>query len=152
MPIDTSTSSARAAKFEAVGDKIEGTILSADAKPQTDIDTGEIKTWSDGNPILQWVIVLATSLREDADDDGNRTVYAKGGKFTAASGEGLSMMEAIKAATAKAGASQLLEGGTLLLQHTGLGEKKKAAYSAPKLYKARYTPPAKGIDVDPFAD
>ena len=63
MPIDTSTSSARAAKFESVGDKIEGTILSADAKPQTDIDTGEIKTWSDGNPILQWVIVLATSLR-----------------------------------------------------------------------------------------
>ena len=148
MPIDTTTSGAAAAKFEAIGDRIEGRILSADAKPQTDIETGDVKTWSNGDPILQWVIVLATDLGNGGDDTGERTIYAKGGKFTAAEGDGLSMMEAIKAAVAKAGAKQLLEGGTLVVQHSGLGEKKNKAYSAPKLYKARYTPPAAGLAID----
>jgi len=148
MPIDTTTSGATAAKFENIGDRIEGRILSAEARPQTDIETGEVVTWSDGKPRLQWVIVLATDLRDSADDTGERTVYAKGGNFVPATGEGLSPMEAIKAAVAKAGAKQLLEGGTLVMQHTGLGVKKNKAHNAPKLFKARYTPPAKGIDVD----
>jgi len=153
MPIDTSTGGAKAAKFESLGDKIEGVIVSAEAKPQTDIESGEVKTWSDGRPMLQWVIVLATSLRDDDADTGERTLYAKGGKFTPASGSGVSMMEAIKEAVSASGAKLLEEGGTLAVAHTGLGEKKNKAYSAPKLYAARYTPPApRAASINPFDD
>ena len=151
MPIDTSpTTGGRAAKFDSLGDTISGVIVSADSRPQTDIETGETVTWADGTPRMQWVIVLATDLRDPAipDDDGNRTLYAKGGKFSAATGEGTSMMEAIRAAAHAAGAKTLEEGGTLTVKHSGLGEKKNKAYSAPKLYKARYEAPAKGaLDV-----
>lgn len=152
MPIDVQTGGGKAAKFDALGDKIEGVIISADERPQTDIETGEIKTWNDGRPIMQWVITLATDLRDAdiPDDDGHRTVYAKGGKFVAAQGDGTSMMTAIADAVRASGAKSLEEGGTLAVAHTGLGEKKNKAYSAPKLYKARYTPPTSKINVDPF--
>lgn len=150
MPIDTSTSSGKAARFDAVGDFIKGRIVSADERQQTDVETGEKLTWADGSPRMQWVITLATDLRDDADDDGLRTVYAKGGNFTAATGEGKSMQSAIRDAVADAKAKVIAEGGTLTVKHSGLGEKKNKAYSAPKLYVAKYTPPA--ADLDPFAD
>lgn len=138
MPINTNTGTSRSAKFDEVGDRIEGIIVSAEVKPQTDIETGEIKRWTDGRPVEQWVIVLQTDIRDGEDDDGQRTLYAKGGKFDAASGSGQSMMEAIKAA---ANGRAIEEGGNLVVAHSGLGKKKNAAYSAPKLYKAKYTPP-----------
>lgn len=146
MPINTNTSTGRSAKFENVGDRIEGTIVSAEVKPQTDIETGEIKRWSDGKPVEQWVISLQTDLREADDDDGIRTLYAKGGRFDAASGSGQSMMEAIKAA---ASGKPIEEGGTLTVMYSGQGKKKNVAYSAPKLYKAKYAAPAiKTADLD----
>jgi hypothetical protein len=55
------------------------------------------------------------------------------------------MMEAIKAA---ANSRSIEEGGTLVVVHSGLGKKKNVAYSAPKLYKAKYTAPVAGINVD----
>lgn len=152
MPIDTSTSSGKAAKFDNVGDFIKGRIISADPRQQTDVETGEKLTWSDGSPRMQWVIQLATENRDagDPDDDGVRTIYAKGGNFTPASGEGKSMQSAIRDAVAAANAKVLAEGGTLTVKHSGLGEKKNKAYSAPKLYVARYVAPV--ADLDPFAD
>lgn len=147
MPINTNTTgTGRAAKFDNIGDRIEGVIVSAEEKPQTDIETGEIKRWSDGKPIQQWVIAVQTDLRDGDDDDGVRVLYAKGGRFDAASGSGQSMMEAIKGA---ASGKPIEEGGTLTVMYSGQGKKKNAAYAAPKLYKAKYAAPAlKTVDLD----
>ncbi len=135
------------AKFEDIGDGVEGVVLFADEVPQTDIETGKPVLWDDGKPRMQWVVDVQTANRDDDDDDGIRRVYAKGGKFEAASGTGTSLMVAIRDAVRAAGASALEEGGTLKVRHTGLGKKKTAAYAAPKLYQAKYDPPAKGVAV-----
>lgn len=139
MPINTNNGTSRSAKFDEIGDRIEGTIVSAEELDQTDIETGEVKRWPDGKAVKQWVVVVRTDMRDGDDDDGQRTLYAKGGKFDAASGSGQSMMEAIKAA---ANGRPIEEGGTLTVMHSGLGKKKNPAYSAPKLFKAKYAPPA----------
>lgn len=149
MPINTGTASTRSARFENIGDRIEGVVLNADEKDQTDIETGQVKRWSDGTPMKQWVIELQTDLRDTPDDDGKRTVWAKGGKFEPAQGDGQSLMEALRAAAAP---NDILEGGHLIIQMTGFGKKKNIAYAAPKLFKAKYTAPVKKIStVDPFA-
>ena len=153
MPIDiTPTATGRAFKFAALGDKVEGVIISAEERPQTDIQTGETKTWSDGNPMMQWVIVLATDLRdaEIPDDDGHRAIYAKGGKATSEDGKSRTMQAAIIDAVKAAGAKVLEEGGTLAVAYTADGTPSARGFSPPKLYKARYAPPAKGVSVDPF--
>lgn len=150
MGFDPNAGNGKSAKFENVGDKVEGVVLSArDDDHVKNVDTGAPEYWDDAKtqPKYQWLIVLQCAP-DGPDDDGVRKVYAKGGNFTAASGSGQSMQRAIGDAVKASGAKLLDEGGTLVVQHTGLGEKKKAAFSAPKLYKARYTPPAKGIAID----
>jgi len=151
MPIETKTSSSKSARFETIGDRIEGVIISAKEDDQTDIETGQVKRWQDGTPMKQWVIELQTTLNDGDDDDGKRTVWAKGGRFEAAQGDGQSLMEALRSA---ADGKPIEEGAHLIVQMTGLGKKKNPAYASPKLFKAKYTPAPKGINttaVDPFA-
>jgi hypothetical protein len=121
--------------FAAVGDKITGTITAFEAAPQTDIQTGEIKRWSDGNPMLQVIVTLATDLNEEPGDDGARRIYLKGSKPTTSLG-------AVKAAVRAAGATGLEIGGTLAVAYTGDGEPTQRGYTAPKQYAAKFTPPA----------
>lgn len=134
--------------FANIGDKISGTITAYEAQPQTDIQTGEVKTWKDGNPMMQVVVTLATDLEEDAGDDGARRVYLKGSRPTMSLG-------AVKAAVKAAGASGLEVGATLAIAYTGDGEPTQRGYNPPKEYAAKYTPPApvdqKAVD-DIFAD
>lgn len=138
----------KAAKFEAVGDRIEGEVIAAEVRQQTDPE-GTPKTWSNGDPVMQLVITLKTDMRDGDDDDGERRIYAKGGNYEAASGKGTSMLVAIRDAIKKAGASKIEVGGNLTVAHSGLGKKTQAAYSAPKLYVAKYDPPtSKPVDVD----
>lgn len=127
---------------------MRGRIESADVRQQTDPE-GNLKTWNDGSPVMQLVVTLATDLNDDANDDGRRAIYAKGGNYEAASGEGTSMLVAIREAVKKAGGSKLEPGATLTVRHTGLGKKTSAAYSAPKLYRAKYEPAAVDLE-DPF--
>lgn len=151
MAITTKQNSKKSWSADTIGDRIEGVIVDADEKDQTDIETGLVKRWNDGTPMKQWVIELQTDQRDSDSDDGIRTVWAKGGNFEPAQGDGKSLMEAIRAACDGA---DIEEGGHLIVQLTGFGKKKNPAYSAPKLYKAKYTPPAKKIStaaVDPFA-
>lgn len=150
MPIPTKQNSKRSWTAENIGDRIEGTVIDADEKDQTDIETGMVKRWPDGTPMKQWVVELQTDLRVDDTDDGRRTLWCKGGKFEPAQGDGQSLMEALRSAAA---GNDITEGGHLVVQMTGLGKKRNIAYSAPKLYKAKYTPAAKkiSVDIDPFA-
>lgn len=121
------------AKFPNIGDGIEGVIkVEPTVEQQRDITTGEPKVWADGNPQMQMVITLTTDQRdpEDEDDDGVRRLFVKG-----------NMRKAVQEAVIKAGRKQLDVGGKLAVAYVANGEKKNPAFSAPKLYKAVYTPP-----------
>src|SRR5262245_33197979 len=85
---------AKAFPFDNIGDSVEGRIVAADLRQQTSIE-GQKLTWDNGDPRMQLVITLATKLHDNDDDDGQRTVYAKGGRFDTQTGEGTSMRDAI---------------------------------------------------------
>ena len=134
IPLSELESSA-AAKFENINDAHVGRIVGIVQRPQTDLKSGQVKTFSDGAPMMQWVITI-----EKAGGD-TVALWAKGGKFKAVSGSGESMLNAIGTAVRAAGADSVDVGGQLAVAHTGLGEA-KPGMNAPKLYTAQYKPPA----------
>ena len=142
----------RAAKFEAIGDTIEGQITDASVTQQTDMETNAPLTWPDGSARMQLVITLQTSEKIDDNDDGLRRIFAKGGKYEVASGTGTSMKDAIADAVRKAGAKSLDEGGTLKVGYSGEGKRTNRGFSAPKLYRATYTAPTKSVNASDLWD
>jgi hypothetical protein len=124
------------AKFEDIGDKYSGTIVSLNERPQTDLMTGAVKTFVDGTPMTQWVITI------EQPDGEVYSLYAKGGRPKSCSaGDGESMLSAIGTAVRAAGATSLDVGGQLAVAHTGLGEVRQGM-NPMKLYKAQYKAPA----------
>jgi hypothetical protein len=139
----------KAAKFEAIGDTVSGTITDVKVSQQTSMDDNTPLTWPDGSPRMQLVISLQTDERTDGeDDDGVRKLYAKGGKYEVAEGTGTSMKDAIADAVKKAGAKSIDEGGKLTVGHTGMGKKTNRGFSAPKLYRAQYEAPKASVDAN----
>lgn len=138
----------KAAKFENIGDSVEGTVVDFDVKQQTDLDNGTPLTWTDGSPRMQMVISLQTTDRADGDDDGIRRIFAKGGNYEVAEGTGTSMKKAIGDAVKKAGASKFETGATLKVGYSGVGKKTNRGFNAPKLYRATYTLPVKSVNAD----
>jgi hypothetical protein len=139
---------AKSFPFASIGDSIEGTIVDAEVRQQTSME-GELLTWADGKPRMQVVITLQTELRDDdgkrdESDDGLRTIYAKGGKFDIAKGEGTSMRDAIAEAVK---GQKLEEGDSLVVVHSGMGVAKRG-YQAPKLYTAGFRKAKKSISAD----
>lgn len=142
-------SSSVACQFPTVGHSYKGTVLGFKVQQQINMETGEPETWADGSPKNQVLITLDagakgkynTSLgqwEEVEDDDGVRTLYAKGGIFTA-------VRDALRLSRSK-----LAEGGTLEIIFVGLGTASKKGWNPPKRFKAVYTPPAE-VAEDPFA-
>jgi hypothetical protein len=153
---DTSTNSipltqleqSAAAKWESIGDKYIGRIVSIDHRQQTDPATGTPKVFASGDPMMLWVIVL------QPDEGETVALWAKGGRFKLASGSGESMLNAIGAAVKNAGASSLDVGGRLAVAFSGLGEQKSAGFNPPKLFTAAYEAPkpqATSVPVDLFS-
>jgi hypothetical protein len=124
--------------FERIGDCAVGEIISSEVRQQTDLDTGEKLTWPDGSPRNQLVITLQTAEHTSDDDDGIRTIYAKGGKYDVAEGEGTSMKDAIAQAVREAGGDGVYPGDKLWVAYSGNGVKKNRGFNAPKLYAAKY--------------
>lgn len=124
--------------FEKVNDVVMGEVISAEVRQQTDLETGEKLTWPDGSPRNQLVITLQTSLKINDEDDGIRTIYAKGGKFDIADGDGTSMKEAIANAVRSGGGTGLNPGDHLAVGYTGNGVKKNRGFNPPKLYSASW--------------
>jgi hypothetical protein len=141
----------KAAKFEEIGDSVEGDITDAVVGQQTDMETGAPLTWTDGSPRMQLVVTLQTDDKS-ADDDGLRRIFAKGGKYEVDSGTGTSLKDAIGDAVKKAGAQTLAVGGRLKVGYTGVGKKTNRGFSAPKLYRATYTPPVKSVSAEDLWD
>src|SRR4030095_9097175 len=131
----------KAARFETIGDMTEGLVTEAKLTQQTSLDDNTPLTWPDGRAKMQLVGTVQTTEHDDEDDDGLRRLYAKGGRYEAASGSGSSMKDAIADAVRKAGGKTLEEGARLRVAYTGEGKKTNRGYSAPKLYKASYEAP-----------
>ena len=124
-------SSSRTAKFASHGDRVWGTIMSAKVRQQTDLE-GKRKFYDDGEPMLEVVITLLTDLAEGDDDDGMRTVYARG-----------QMLQAIRSAAVKAGSPKgIADGGVLFIQYMSDDQPKKKGHSGAKRYFAKYEIPA----------
>jgi len=132
--------------FEKLNDVVIGEVISAETRQQTDVDTGEKLTWTDGSPRMQLVITLQTQLRTTDEDDGIRQIFAKGGNHEVASGEGQAMKPAIAQAVRDGGGTGLKPGDSLAVAFTGEGVKKNRAFNAPKLYSASWKPaPASSV-------
>lgn len=118
--------------------KIKGTVVKVERKQQTDIDSGTPLTWDNGDPKMQTVFTLQVAA-PTADDDGLRTIYARGGKHDVGEGSGEAMETAIFAAYRKAGITTI-EGAELVVEHSGWSVKKKGKNPA-RLFTA-YARPA----------
>jgi hypothetical protein len=143
--------SGMAAKFEQIGDTVEGVITDAVVGQQTHMETKEPLTWTDGSPRKQLVITIQTD-EKSADDDGLRRIFAKGGSYEVATGTGTSLKDAIGDAVKKAGAKSLTVGGRLKVGYTGEGKKTNRGFSAPKLYRATYEAPVKSVSAEELWD
>ena len=99
MSIDLDTAASSRGKlygFAEVGDIFKGTFLDATERQATDYVTGALKTWDDGQPMIEFVLEFQTDLRDDDTDDGKRTIYVgKSARLFK------SMQEALKAAGLK---------------------------------------------------
>lgn len=140
--------SAKSFPFNNVGDAVSGVIKQLEMRQQTDLETGVPQSWPDGKPKMMLSIVLQTELQEDENDDGLRSLYARGGNYTPANGKGASMNTAIRDAVVASGAQRIEVGGKLSVGYTGNGTKSNNAFTAPKLYSARYEAPTANVAVD----
>ena len=122
-----------AAKFPTIGTTVSGTIIGDAVEAQQTEPDGTLKVWKNGDPMMQLIVPLQTTEKEDADDDGTRRLFIKG-----------QMRTAIQQALIKAGARGFTKGATLSVTYSGDGEKSNPAFNAPKQYTATYTAPANG--------
>lgn len=129
------------AKFPTIGTVVKGQVLDFRVEQARDFDTKALRTWDDGNPVMQLVVTLQTDQRDpDRDsDDGARAVYALGG-----------MLKAIRDAVRPHGGIEA--GGTLAVQYIGDGEPSRRGLNPPKQYRAEYQPPVKRANLDDIAD
>lgn len=134
------------ASFENVGDSVTGTIVSAEVRDQTDIASGAVLTWDNGDVRKQLVVTIATGLKDDEDDDGNRSLYVKGSKKPGSK----SLHDAVASAVRNAGAHSLEVGGTLTVTHDGTEPSKTRGFSDRKLYSASYKAPDKAAQAAQF--
>ena len=135
----------RSAKFDAIGDTVKGVIVERpQLRDQTDIQTGEVKRFRDGNPMKQVVITIMTDppLHEDEDDDGMRRIYVKS-----------QMTHALREALRKAGVRGPAEGGKIAVKFVSEKPPETRGFSPTKQYQVWYEDPPKRLDMgDPLAD
>ena len=134
------------AKDDPVGTTVTGKIVSTEVRQQTDIEKGTPLTWDNGDPRMQLVVTLATDLRTDGDDDGQRAIYVKGSKAVGSK----SLHDAVRAAVQDAGAKGLEPGGTLTVQFIGTEPSKTRGFNDRKLWAAKYVAPDKAAETGGF--
>jgi hypothetical protein len=143
---------AKAFAFEQIGDKVAGEIKAMKKQQQTDMQTGEPTFWANGDPKMMLRIELQTDLQETEEDEGLRSVYLRGGNFTAVKGTGTSSLLAVKDAVRRSGSANGIEiGGILTMEYSGMGQAANKGFTPPKLYTASYRAPMTTIDMDDLA-
>lgn len=132
--------------FDTIGDSVTGTIESLREVQQTDLQTGEPKTFSNGEPMMMYQVTLANTNapRNSANpaDDGHRSVYLKGSRKAETQSSLAAVLAAVKQAT---GGTALEPGATLTLTYVGNGQQANRGFSPPKLYSAVYVRPAMNL-------
>lgn len=114
-------------KFATIGDNYSGTVVSAEVRAYTDIQTGKPESWDDGSPKQQIVIGIQTDLRDPSieDDDGVRYNYVKGwGK----------QKQSFRAAAQSAGGSPAV-GDFYGVKYVGEEPSKTRGFNPSKLYE-----------------
>ena len=134
--------------FEAVGAAVTGQVLDLTEQQQTDLQTGEPKVFSNGQPMMMYRVDLQTTDRDPNNpmDDGKRSVYLKGSRTADSQSSLAAVLAAVKQAT---GGTNIATGGTLTLQYVGDGVPKQRGFNAPKLYAASYQPPTHSLSEEP---
>lgn len=123
-----------AIKFPVIGSTVVGMITKVPKVTEvTDPATKEVKRWQNGQPKMQVIIDLQTELKETPDDDGTRTLWAKG-----------QMQQAIRDAVIEARCKILEVGGILQVTYAA---DKPTNLNPQKIYTARYWPPQQGVEV-----
>ena len=125
----------RSAAFQNAGDSVVGIIArQPEVQQQRDFETGELKVWQDGNPMMQLRVVLQTDQRDpdDPEDSGERAVYIRG-----------NMQRAVAQAVRAASAPGLEVGGKLLIKYVADGKAARRGFNPPKVYEAKYRAPAR---------
>jgi len=120
--------------------RVTGTILSATGSQRRDYITGDPKVWNDGSPQMQIAVSIATSARDNADDDGVRGVYIKtwGPQRDA-------LLDAVKAAGFTKLSQALVPGAVFTAEFYGTQPSKQG--SDEKLFRFHITPaPAASMD------
>lgn len=130
--------------FDNPGDSITGKIVALEEVQQTDLSTGEPAFWPNGAKKTMIRVTLATQLRNDPDDSGERNIYLKGSAKPETRSSMAAVVQAVRQAT---GGNDLSVGGTLTLTYMGDGERSQRGWNPPKLYSATYQPPVVGLPV-----
>ena len=127
-------------RFDQPGATVTGQILDMSEEQQTDLQTGEPKTFSNGQPMTMFRVELLTDERDPGDqfDEGKRSIYLKGSRASESKSSMAAVLDAVKKAT---GSTNLAAGGILTLTYTGDGVAKNRGFNAPKLYEASYVAP-----------
>ena len=133
----------RSAEFKEHGDDVDGIVISAEPRQQTDFATKEPKVWKDGNPMMQLVVTLKISgPAVDEEDDLIRKLYVKS-----------QMTQAVKNAVLEAGQNGIANGGRLFVRYVGDAESSGPGMSGAKQYIAKYAPPTVPVpDGEPVDD
>lgn len=126
------TPKGKSVKFVSVGDEFTGKISAPVVlKQATEFGSNAPKFYpKSGDPIMEEIISLL-DLNAPSEEEAPSTLYVSSPK----------MRQAIGEAILAAGATDLQVGGTLQLKFTGHGTGKNPS-QPPKLYSARYAPPA----------
>ena len=134
--------------FDHVGAQVTGTVLDLVEQQQTDLQTGEPKTFTNGQPMMMYRVDLQTQERDPNNpmDDGRRSIYLKGSRAPETQSSLAAVLAAIKQAT---GTANIATGGTLTVQYVGDGQPKQRGFNAPKLYAASYQPPTHSLGEEP---
>lgn len=134
--------------FDYIGAQVTGTVLDLVEQQQTDMQTGEPKTFSNGQPMIMYRVDLQTQERDPNNpmDDGRRSIYLKGSRAPESQSSLAAVLAAVKQAT---GTANIATGGTLTVQYVGDGQPKQRGFSAPKLYAASYQPPTHSLGEEP---
>lgn len=141
--------SATTAKFEKVGDGVTGTVVGLTERQSTKLGTTELDFWPDGKPKMYYSLMLQTALREEAGDDGKRSVALTGSKKSSEQSSLSAVLDAVMAAT---GGTEIQVGGTVSLQMVGQAPPKTVGYNPRKLYAASYVAPVASMNLGKTAE
>jgi hypothetical protein len=127
-------------KFPEIGAEVKGRIISKPrVVPVTDDDglTENVLIIEIHTDVDTWTGTKAKGYTTVKDEPVALWVRKKGW-----------LLGAIRDAVSEAGAGGLEERAELHVRYTSDGQASKSTWTPPKLYKAKYTPPAGGVSLD----